>query len=1067
MKRKNKRTWLLGCLCALLVLSLGTSPLFAKSVEQYQASYEDEEVRITVRAPLGTLPEHAVFSATKITPQSAETVMETSEKTTAQKINEQYQNTAQLVEGQGGEEVAGFLAYDLFFTLHGIEVEPTGAVDVNMEFKQPVKPDGVEEARNVIVQHVKETSDGLLLETLDQQSEVTINAQTEVEKVQLTTSSFSIFTLTWNSYYSPVQSQVKFKLLDEAGNAVPIENKQTEIYLDDEFRVENIFEMINQSTNFALNNYCLKYAYVQLQHDQEVVNQPITSLLRDNSENGKGNVKAKYNEKEYDAKDWVKETNETQPYVYLVLESFHEIATIDSTKLGVTLKLKDANGKQFSGAEWDDNPYGKNIKQGILAPVLQNGYPTFSGNYNTMINNQPAKGQSLSQFYQNAVSVNHLFLKSSYDQDGYFYFNSAENGAILDSSTNKFNVYKELFTPMIDNNDSVVQRGNFLPLNQYNPSVKANNRSLYNENGELLKPGDIGYQAELYAPIDAVNYEFSMELSASFIQMENGIYKDKPMRYEFNGDDDLWVYIDGALALDLGGCHDARGGWIDFSSGLVGFQIGLDESYGRPTAVYKTVFLKDLMMDAGISDASDWKEIKLADGTTSYIFQDYTKHELNMWYMERGRGASNLKVRFNLPVVPKGQLQVHKEMPEGVVYGEQTFAYELYMQTYNAEGTIIDPTYQQVTDFTKFDAKLLNGQPLRVNDGKFYLKPGETATFDKIPQTVGYYVKEVGLSASAYDKVVINGQEHVLQSADTEVVSTKETLNHRPSILFRNVPNKEQLSNFTIEKQMKTGQTSQASYDVQVSVMRNGTYVPYQGVYTLQRGSHSQQLTSNDGILSLQATDTITITNILSGTKIKVEEINLGQDYETPDYQVEQLVNESTDAAYVIVTTNQNFQGKLLITNEKKVGSLIIHKKISTDSHVDMDDGDPIFTFKITKEDLSYVTYRTIRLSDVLREGSVTISDLPFGTYTVTELDTLRYESQSPIIQTVKLQKDQQTVTYVNKLVREDSFSHTDVVENQFYTDEQGIVHIKANNLKQSIHRSMINALVKVASKEE
>ena len=63
-----------------------------------------------------------------------------------------------------------------------------------------------------------------------------------------------------------------------------------------------------------------------------------------------------------------------------------------------------------------------------------------------------------------------------------------------------------------------------------------------------------------------------MSMSAAFAQPQNGIVDGSPMVFEFNGDDDMWVFIDGVLVLDIGGCHDARSGSINFQTGDVNVQ---------------------------------------------------------------------------------------------------------------------------------------------------------------------------------------------------------------------------------------------------------------------------------------------------------------------------------------------------------------------------------------------------------------------------------------------------------------------------------------------------------------
>lgn len=134
------------------------------------------------------------------------------------------------------------------------------------------------------------------------------------------------------------------------------------------------------------------------------------------------------------------------------------------------------------------------------------------------------------------------------------------------------------------------------------------------------------------------NYGFGAKLEFNFRLTEDGKVTDKngnkvPIEFNFSGDDDVWVFIDGKLALDVGGAHSPATGKLDFST--------------------LTATVSDVKASAG--DGSPTKETKFElNGKKT------AEHTLTMFYMERGMWESNMKVTFNFP--DENQLQVEKQV---------------------------------------------------------------------------------------------------------------------------------------------------------------------------------------------------------------------------------------------------------------------------------------------------------------------------------------------------------------------------------------------------------------------
>ena len=131
-----------------------------------------------------------------------------------------------------------------------------------------------------------------------------------------------------------------------------------------------------------------------------------------------------------------------------------------------------------------------------------------------------------------------------------------------------------------------------------------------------------------------------------------------------------------------------------------------------------------------------------------------------------------------------------------------------------------------------------------------------------------------------------------------------------------------------------------------------------------------------------------------------------------------------------------------VIYNEPAKYNLTIKKQIDK---ANFSYGDPTFTFKVT-DGKGNVYYRTVRFTDATQVGydtdkglSVKIENLPAGSYTVEELDTIRYKLDGTAkSQTVKITNRDAAVTFNNKLTKPDNFSDTDVVVNEYTYGENG-----------------------------
>lgn len=153
---------------------------------------------------------------------------------------------------------------------------------------------------------------------------------------------------------------------------------------------------------------------------------------------------------------------------------------------------------------------------------------------------------------------------------------------------------------------------------------------------------------------NANKYGFGTEFDIDFYMSETGKLTaadgtQKDITFNFSGDDDVWVYVDGVLVLDLGGAHKVSSGSINFSDMKVIYKAAVDSSdnINSRTAVPKTN--DKYATDEKYVTTVDLAKIFKANGAEFNNKNSSKKHTLQMFYMERGSFDSNCSVSFNLP----------------------------------------------------------------------------------------------------------------------------------------------------------------------------------------------------------------------------------------------------------------------------------------------------------------------------------------------------------------------------------------------------------------------------------
>ena len=484
------------------------------------------------------------------------------------------------------------------------------------------------------------------------------------------------------------------------------------------------------------------------------------------------------------------------------------VETVDNNKFGISIKMidfnnsivdeRDARQTEFLGRKPWVSADAFKAETGLLSTNLENGYPKIAAA--TGMNDR-----SLADLFDDMTPANHLFIQSVYNESGYFEYDSTQNFAHF--NTNKyghedqenlgnFTVYNQLGAIGTSTNNTRVH-GQFMPFNNISAetgyahdsqgNVITNQRDI---RGNELPDTDPRKGEPLYLiPQNNADYYYGMELSAVFTQTPDGVDDwDHDIIFDFTGDDDFWFYVDGELVLDLGGVHSAIGGTVNFRTGEVNCN-------GTETTLYD-IFRSNYQARGKDPDEADALFVTktLDDGRTVHVFNDYTTHEMKMFYMERGGGASNLRMRFNLASVKPGTVELSKKL-KGIDNASNKliqYPYQIWYQTAeyakNEDGTYkLDENGNR--EVSSYNTPVLLKQPAQNTDltGKVYvsykgtnklipykdtmtiggmtysdvflLKAGETAVVNFPEDTYQYKIVECGVDTAVYDHVYVNGEK--------------------------------------------------------------------------------------------------------------------------------------------------------------------------------------------------------------------------------------------------------------------------------------------------------------------
>lgn len=724
-----------------------------------QLEYEDDQVKVHVTASEeGIIHDHASLKVVPLVKQEVTNEMTDEQKQEVEAINKKYDEAEKKLTEKAEKEaydIAGFFAYDISLVdADGNKVEPNGDVKVTMDYKQPVIAEDAVQTVNdtewlnstkeldVTVLHLEEDNKGKVTDVVDMTAEdtngdaqINTTSENEIQKVTITTNSFSTFAITYNNY------SVKVKYVDQNGTEITSDQfTQSNVSIDKgkDFKISNGAKVKIPKT-VTINNKTYQYSGAHL---DSVSGKNVYSVkIKDK--------KWRYKEKSGgDDNKWNEGNGGT---IYLVYQeqatALPTVDTIDSTSKGITMRMinysKPANGLSNDiGGPYKNGNGG--IEQNLLNRVLTEGYPVTVG------------GTSLKTLFTGGTNVNHLFLQSSFDVDGSYEYSSFKNYAYLEDDGN-FTVYDALGTPS-NENYLWYKRGNFMPYNSINVNSVSTNKNRYDENGHDLSDSDPAYDKTLYKTQGDNDYYFGMYVEADFNQPSNGkLTNGSDMVYEFNGDDDLWVYVDGVLMLDIGGIHDAHSGSINFATG----DITYDSVSGTT--------IKAQFKAAGVfPDGSPWDDSRVSEFFNGNTLKYISSHNFKMFYMERGAGASNLKMKFNLEVIPTYEVNFNKVTTQGAALAGAEFeirddsdSSKVYNVTSGSDGRVSVRLHEG--EYTMTETQAPTGY--LAASGTWKIKVNSDGTY-----TIKKNGEEIAKDSNSVYKIVNKGQH---EDAEANLITSK------------------------------------------------------------------------------------------------------------------------------------------------------------------------------------------------------------------------------------------------------------------------------------------------------
>lgn len=692
--------------------------------------------------------------------------------------------------------------------------------------------------------------------------------------------SFSYFTVTFSDDTTVhAKLNVAYKITDDNGDIQDFEANRRDIIRVTDFEGEKITIKKNPVTADILGRafpggYVSDSIYANIDgEDRQIL------AIQEGTEGGVKGFYFYYGTGEADRK-WFPYSEDQIPTLNVLLredtQPLNTIETVDTSgEIRMHLvkynesKINQGHALKFSsrppqGGTPAMNKYVPNGFPGIVNSLLgEDGYPVLSTN-----------GESLSYLFDEAknnpailknFTVNHLFKKT---ETGDLLYDSRQNFATI-------NPGGRLGNDIDGEKNFVVYDG---PKQGSSP-----NRLAY-----YMPLNDLDQRKRIKSPYQ---YLMGMSVETTFLQPKNGTAANGDKIFEFYGDDDVWIFVDGVLVLDLGGIHDPLGGTINFATGEV-------KRFNRTGGVASTSNLADLIRRAKGENTP---------GLLGNTLKDYTSHTLKVFYFERGAGGSNLKMRFNVNSLPDRNLFVGKNvshrpqnLPSDVKYKylieiqhytengyEEDFS--PYSGNYSVfRGDVVDYTHaEKVADRTTENGvvEIKNGE--YINIGKESLRDPRDRY--RITEYVGEsgktYVNLYNVTSNLGD---VTARKITVDRYNYDGYTVSGRLEDGPMVIYDNEVQTEHLGYLIVEKEMKPGHSSDDSFPVEVKIdgtLYSGSYELFGEDETDYSVEKTEKQSTADGIIYLQKGQKAVIRGLLWESEYEIfEKLDGLEGYVEPNY---------------------------------------------------------------------------------------------------------------------------------------------------------------------------------------